>query len=470
MAMTFLMVFSLIVIGAVTVFFFKSQNDKYHEERLERKERAIKTEMMYFSKEVETQDGEDVVIREFDQELLRLSEVHNMEINIYNVKGEMLISARPGIIHSEYVDRNVPRSALDQLKTTDRIVIRETMDEHIFLSDYTILRNSENTPIAILNLPYEQNEEVNQSDLPEFLGSIGVTYIFLFLAAIGLTFVLSNSITKNLSVIGQKMQSVDLAQANEPLDWKSEDEIGTLISSYNQMLRKLEESRDLMAKTERESAWREMARQVAHEIKNPLTPIKLSVQHLQATSDFDSPEWQEKFKATMGIIIQQIDLLTRIASDFSAFAKMNEGQNEKVNVNEAIRDTALLFADTPMQLDYKIPEETCYVQMDPDSLRRVLNNLVKNAKQALVEIENAKVVITAICKDDGVLISVSDNGAGVPTDMVSKIFQPNFTTKSGGTGLGLAICQQIAQRAGGSISLQTSEFGGATFCVVLPTT
>ncbi len=456
LAMTALMVISLIVIGAVTIFYFHVQNDNYHQERLARKERAIKTEMNYFSREVEIQQGKDIVIKEFEEEVLRLSEVHSMGMHIYNTSGQMLVSARPGEIHSEYMARRVPPNALEQLKVNDRVVIPEQRDSHSYLSDYTILKNAKGNPIAILHLPYRQDINVNQNDLPEFLGSIGLTYLFLFIAAIGLTILLSNSITKNLTVLGEKLKTVDLNIHNEPIHWQNQDEISQLISAYNEMLLKLEESRTLLAKNEREGAWREMARQVAHEIKNPLTPIKLSVQHLQATSEFNNEAWQQKFTATMQVIIQQIDSLNKIASEFGDFAKMHEGVHETVDVSKVIRDIITLFADSDIEIKLEASQEALYTSIDSDAFRRVLNNLIKNANQALDGQEGALIEISTSKNNGKIGIALQNNGPGIPKELESKIFRPYFTTKSSGTGLGLAISQQIIEGAGGRISLKST--------------
>lgn len=461
------MLVSLLVIGAVTVFFFQSQNEIYHQERLARKERAIKTEMTYFSKEVEMQQGQNVVIKEFEQEVLRLSDVHNLEINIYNVEGQMLVSARPGEIHSEYVDRQVPQSAIDRLKIQNRVVLQESRNNNLYLSDYTVLKNSSGAPIAILNLPYKQDKTVSQKDLPEFLGSIGLTYFFLFIAAIGITILLSNSITKDFTLLDERLQSVDLNSHNETIPWSNDDEIGSLIRSYNDMLSKLSESRLLLAKTEREGAWREMARQVAHEIKNPLTPIKLSVQHLQATSKFDDGNWQNKFNTTMAMIIQQIESLDRIASEFSDFAKMHQGSQEKVDVKKAIRDVVTLFSNSAVEFDTGGVEDGLFVHIDPDAFRRVLGNIIKNATQALNETQNPRITLRSNLVNDSIVIDVEDNGPGVPMDLLDKIFQPNFTTKTSGAGLGLAICQQILESANGQISLMSVN--PSIFQLSLPT-
>ncbi|MEZ4720847.1 MAG: ATP-binding protein [Flavobacteriales bacterium] len=466
--MTALMVVSLIVIGAVTISYFKAENTKYHQERLARKERAIKTEMQYFSKEVSLQENMDVVIKEFEEEVLRLATVHNMEINVFNTRGDMLVSAKPDSLHSEYINRRVPPIALEQLSMTDRIVLPETKDEHDYLSDYTLLRNANGDRIAILNLPYERTETLDQNDLPNFLGSIGLTYLALFAAAIALTLILSNSITKNLSLLSERLRSTDFAKHNEPIEWYKNDEIGTLVQAYNSMLDKLEESRELLAKTEREGAWREMARQVAHEIKNPLTPVKLSIQHLQATSNFDSPEWREKFNKTMNVIIQQIESLNKIATEFSDFAKLHQSSMERVDVHTAIMDVVQLFADAPFTLKTNLCNHAPCVLMDPDALRRVLSNLIKNAKHAVENSIDPTVNIETSIDSNHVKITIEDNGSGIPQEIRDKVFQPNFTTKSSGTGLGLAICQQIVEQVDGSITFSESITKGTIFKIIIP--
>jgi two-component system, NtrC family, nitrogen regulation sensor histidine kinase NtrY len=468
--MTALMVVSLVVIGLVTIDFFQTENYKYHQERLVRKERAIKTEMQYFSKEVELQGNTDVVIQTFEEEVLRLATVHNLEINVFNTKGQMLVSASPDTIHTEYLDRRVPPIALEQLSLTDRIVLPETRSERNYLSDYTLLRNSKGDRIAILNLPYERAQSLDQNDLNDFLGSIGLTYAFMFLAAIGMTIFLSNSITKNLAVLSDRMESVDFAAANKPIEWKRDDEVGKLVATYNTMLEKLAESREMLARTEREGAWREMARQVAHEIKNPLTPIKLSVQHLQATSSFDEREWREKFQKTMAMIINQIESLNKIASDFSAFAQMPKAAQENVNLATALADVQILFSDFNVPIEIKLSEELVQVWIDPDAFRRVLGNLVQNAIYAVSGMANPLILIRVQSAENKVVLEIEDNGTGIPKELESKIFQPNFTTKSSGTGLGLAICQQIIEQANGKIWFDSEEGKGTKFTIELPKT
>lgn len=463
-----LVIASLLVIGIVTIWFFTNQNREYHQERLQRKERAIKTEMAYFSKEVELQEDLDVVVKEFEEELLRLASVHQLEINVFNTSGEMLVAARPDSIHSKYIYKRVPASALVELQTLDRIIIPEEEEERRYLSDYTNLYNGSGERIAILNIPYLQDPAISQGDLEAFLGSIGVVYLFIFLGGIAMTFFLSRSITKNVAALSERMQQVDLNIKNEPFDWRSDDEIGALVDAYNAMLQKLEESRLELSRSERESAWREMARQVAHEIKNPLTPMKLSVQHLQATAAYDDDQWREKFKRTMQTIIQQIDSLSNIATEFSDFAKMPKAEAEAVDLNKSVKDAAQLFEDVPFHLVVESKSPEVSVNIDPEQLGRVLNNLLKNAKHAVSDTPEPTVTITVRKQDSKAILTVHDNGVGIPEEDCDKVFLPNFTTKSSGTGLGLAICKQIIESAGGTIAFNSTVGKGTAFEISLP--
>lgn len=463
-----LVVLSIIVIGVVTIWFFQEQNSDYHAERLQRKERSIKTEMRYFSQEVEIQEDMDIVLREFEESLLRLASVHNLQINFFNTAGQLLLTAQPdSSTQAALAQQQIPTQSLKELESKDRVIIPTIIDGQEFLSDYTNLYNGNGDRIAILNIPYVQDPEINQQDLEEFLGSIGLVYIFIALGAMGLTFILSNSITKNISLLSERLGSLDFNKKNEPIQWRSEDEIGTLVATYNIMLEKLEESRSQLAKTERESAWREMARQVAHEIKNPLTPIKLSVQHLQATAAHDDPEWRAKLQDTMKMIIQQIDALSNIATEFSDFAKMPKAEVARVDVGAVLKDVALLFRDAPFELTTE-SEDNVYIMIDEDQLHRLLNNLVKNAKQALLDVEQPLVKVSAHAKDDLCVLQVEDNGAGIPDETKQKIFRPNFTTKSSGTGLGLSISNQIVEQGGGEIWFESKLGGPTKFYVSFP--
>ncbi len=467
-AMLTLVIISLVTIGGVTIWFFKEQNEEYHRERLERKEGAIRKEMEYYSSEMEMQDDMDVIFLEFEQQILRMSDVHDLEINIFNTRGALMISSEWEKEDSDYYRKEVPPEALKALGKTDRIVIPEVEDNRLYLSDYTLLKNRAGDVIAIMNLPYIRNRDLNRQDLEEFLGSLALVYVFIFLGAIGIIVLLSRSITSSLAILGGKMRTVAFTGKNEPLNWNTHDEIGMLVDSYNTMLGKLEESREALAQNERESAWREMAKQVAHEIKNPLTPMKLSIQHLQATSGNKDDAWKEKFDRTMAMMIEQIESLSRIASEFSDFAKMPKAQVGDVNVAEVFQSMDALYSEAHFKWHVDLPEPGTKVTMDKDRLTRVLTNLIKNAKQAMKNQPDASIALSYELSDKHITLSVKDNGPGMEAELQHKVFQPNFTTKTSGTGLGLAICKQILEEAGGSIWFKSTLGIGTEFFVRLP--
>ncbi|MCB0637292.1 MAG: GHKL domain-containing protein [Lewinella sp.] len=301
--------------------------------------------------------------------------------------------------------------------------------------------------------------------LENFLG----LYAFLLLVAGAFGIILANSITDPIVRISEKIGDTRL-QHNEPLSWPREDEIGRLVANYNAMISALEESADRLAASEREGAWRLMARQVAHEIKNPLTPMKLHLQQLLRLQKEDPEQarrWGERTASTM---IEQIDGLARIATAFSDFARLPEPQPTDFELTQLVRETVELHRENEsgVRISLHLPPEPVAVRADRDQLVRVLHNLLRNAIEAIPDDRLGQVDLTLTTPEDDFLLVVRDNGAGVPPEVREHIFQPNFTTKSSGTGLGLAMCRNIVERAGGRISLENGQGQGATFWVRWP--
>ena len=303
----------------------------------------------------------------------------------------------------------------------------------------------------------------------DFLSTLLNVYLFLFLLSGVLAFLFSEGITQPLVKLRESLNKIKLGQENEPLEWDNEDEIGVLIKDYNRIIKEINESVKLLAITEREVAWREMAKQVAHEIKNPLTPMKLSIQHLQFASKRDDRDIQPLIDRTSATLIEQIDNLSRIASEFSNFAKMPEAQNEKVNLNDVVRSAHDLFRNREdMKIELILPIDDIYVFADKNYLIRVLTNLMKNSLQAIPMEREGEITIKLYRKREVALIQVKDNGTGIPDEMKDKVFKPNFTSKNSGTGLGLAICQNIVEAFHGRIFFETRLDVGTSFYVELP--
>jgi len=252
--------------------------------------------------------------------------------------------------------------------------------------------------------------------------------------------------------------------------WNRNDEIGKLVNEYNRMIDELARSAELLARSERESAWREMARQVAHEIKNPLTPMKLSVQYLEQSWNRHSPDWDKRLAKFTQTMIEQIDTLSAIAGEFSDFAKMPVTKKENTNLVEVIQNAISLFRNYDnVHITFSKPSfSDFFVFADKEQLLRAFNNLLKNSIQAIGTRPDGKIEITVEHSGTNCKIEITDNGGGIPAELRNKIFSPNFTTKSGGMGLGLAIVRSIIVNSGGEISFRSVEGEGTTFVILLP--
>jgi nitrogen fixation/metabolism regulation signal transduction histidine kinase len=319
-----------------------------------------------------------------------------------------------------------------------------------------------------LNLPYVEDDDYYEAELHNFLIRLAQVYGFMLLVAFAVAYFLSSYITKSLKTISDRLSETTLSQKNKKivLDDNSK-EINLLINSYNRMVDELEQSAQKLAQSEREEAWREMAKQVAHEIKNPLTPMRLTVQSFQRKFDQNDENLKQKIKDYSETLIQQIDAMSSVASAFSNFASMPAQQNETLNVVEVV-DLALdIFNEE--YIVYEPENEEIISKMDRSQLIRIINNLVKNAIQAIPENQENKSIIVAIKKDKNqVLITVSDNGIGIEPNNREHIFEPKFTTKSSGMGLGLGIIKNIIENYKGNITFESIPNQNTIFTVSLP--
>jgi nitrogen fixation/metabolism regulation signal transduction histidine kinase len=294
-------------------------------------------------------------------------------------------------------------------------------------------------------------------------------YVLLILITIGMAVIISDQITRPLRLIQQKFSEIKLGKKNELIVYRGRDEIAGLVDEYNRMVKELVKSMEMLARSERETAWREMAKQVAHEIKNPLTPMKLSVQHLQRSWKDNRENFDESLEKVTRTLIEQIDNLSFIASEFSNFAKMPKAFSEEINLIDSIRSTLTLFANTD-NIDLVFDHESQFIPVfaDREQLSRVFINLIKNAIQSIPENRKGKIVISAVLTGNAVRIGVADNGKGIPEDLQGKLFTPSFTTKSSGMGLGLSIVKNIIESFSGNITFNTKVNHGTTFLIELP--
>ena len=455
---------SFFATGIVAYTNFKSRNEVYHSSRLERKEKAIQASMDYFLEQQGEVNSDSIPIM-FSDKICELADVHNLDLNLYDLSGKLLISSNPNIFTEKGIPQKVSTSILQKLTDGDvRIVLEKGKDNDEFYLAYWHFSDLEGRPLAVTNIPYFDIQNENRQEIENFLIDLILIYVGLFIAASILALLLSNYITQSLQRIGDKMKGVDLGKTNTPLEWETNDEIGSLVTEYNRMLKEAEKSAIATARSERESAWREMAKQVAHEIKNPLTPMKLRIQYLQRAMDDKDPDWEDKFKNTAVSLNNQIDTLTNIANEFSNFAQMPKAKEQNIELSAVIEDAIQIFSlESDVEMTFTTQTEHTNITADKDQILRVFNNLLKNAIQAIPVDRKGEISIYLKEYNGMVKVEIQDNGSGVPEEIQENIFIPNFTTKSKGMGLGLAMVKNIIENHGGEIWFKTKKDEGTTF-------
>lgn len=401
-----------------------------------------------------------------DQLLIKFSDVFYTDINLYDPQGNLLATSREEIFHLGLQGKKMDPSAFIKLSREQRAqyIHREKIGKLSYLSAYVPFENIDGKLLAYLNLPYFTKQKELQSALSALAVTIMNIYVILILITIVITILISDQITKPLELLQRKFRELKLGSKYERIYYRRKDEIGNLVAEYNRMVDELEKSVLLLARSERESAWREMAKQIAHEIKNPLTPMRLSVQQLKKSWEDGREDFDEHLKSVTKILIEQIDNLSTIASEFSNFAKMPVAKIEDVDLIQVIRKAMDLFErSSNYTLSFHTRVESATIRADGEQLSRVFINMIKNAMQSIPEGRKGEINLEADETKDKIRIRISDNGKGIPDEIKPKLFMPNFTTKSGGMGLGLAIVRNILDYIGADISFETELGKGTTF-------
>ncbi|MFN0032805.1 MAG: ATP-binding protein [Flavobacteriales bacterium] len=462
LSMLVMIIVCFVATGLLSFYDHQLHSSEFNESRLQRKEEAVQKSMLYLLNQSGVQMQSDSLSKLFSDEICELSDVHDLFIALYDLRGRYLMSSDFTEKDSLGIKDQINYTALKQLSTgTIRTVIDSTFTHDSKSLVYWYLRDAQDKPLLITNVVYEDLMPTHVSD---FIAELGLIYFVLFLIAAVVAYFLARYITRSLAIVGRKMQEVELGRKNAELQWKSEDEIGVLVKQYNRMISELERSAEQLAQTERESAWREMAQQVAHEIKNPLTPMKLRVQHLQRSWQDNKDGFESKLDLFEKSMTEQIDALSRIASEFSSFAKMPKPQLEKINLQALTRSVVELNQGSAVEItmrSYNVESDA--VMADKDQTIRILNNLLNNAAQAIPQGRKGKIDVALRGTKRGLLIRINDNGIGISEDQRHKIFVPNFTTKSTGTGLGLAMVKSIMQHCGGNVWFWSREGHGSSF-------
>ncbi|KAB7529663.1 GHKL domain-containing protein [Flagellimonas olearia] len=466
--MILLVVIASVLIAGVTIYQYSEQGRDYHENRVERKEEQVLQSIAYTIRETTYPVNTENLGLIFRDEIYKIADVQNVNFNIYDLEGSLIKSSRPSF-EADSISNCLDAQILNHLRDSDdkRYVQEQRAAGDNYQATYTYINDTRFKPIGIVNLQYFEDNTFNNKELTEFLLRLGGVYLIMLFSAIFLAYFISKYITRSLQTISDKINRTNLTRRNEKIYIESPgQEIGKLVDSYNRMIDELEESAVKLAKSEREQAWREMAKQVAHEIKNPLTPLRLTVQNFERKFDPQDPEIQNKVKEFSKTLVQQIDTMSNIATAFSSFANMPAQQNETLNVVKIVKLALEIFTED--YIHFIADEEEIIAKLDRTQLIRVITNLVKNAIQAVPDVSSPRILVTVSSEGEQVKISVADNGVGISDGYRQKVFEPKFTTKSSGTGLGLGMVKNIVENYGGTINFTSQVGKGTVFTVRFP--
>jgi signal transduction histidine kinase len=410
---------------------------------------------------------------ELASQLSQVAQYADLDINLYNTDGRLMATSHPSIYENNLVSEYINSRALAVIREQkfNSLILDESIGSLSYKATYASIRSfMDGSLIAILSIPFfESRNELNMQVIQVFTNVINI-FTIVFIIFLFISYFASKWLTFPLNLITQKIRRTSLSDYNEPLSWNSDDEIGMLVNEYNRMLLNLEESKKALARSEKETAWREMAKQVAHEIKNPLTPMKLTLQHLRRMIQNENKDMFDLVDKRIHTLLHHIDTLSDIAESFSAFAQMPLPETEKFEVSSLLKKTAnLYYSSEKGSIQADLQNGNYFVEGDEQWIGRAFSNLIINGFQAVPPERDAEISVKLQqTGNQKICIEISDNGTGIQEDIRDKIFVPNFSTKYAGSGIGLAIAKRAIEHAGGKIWFETESGKGTSFFIELP--
>ena len=455
-----ILIISLIIVGLFTSSYQEELNRQYLQKT------SLVTDNL--SPIIEKKNSGILEKDELLETINNLSGNANTDINLFSSDGVLVSTSQPNIFDKKVLTNYINPNAIVELVEgqNNLVLLEEKIGNLTFKSVYSAIRSKDGQEVqAIVAVPFFESETELDLLIADVLSNIINIFVLVFIVFLFISYFVSKNLTFPFKLLTQKLKVTGL-ENNEPMYWPTNDEIGLLVNEYNNMLFKLEASKKDLAYSEKESAWREMAKQVAHEIKNPLTPMKLTLQHLlrlQSEGKLDDPG---KLKQPLETLIHQVDTLSDIATSFSSFAKMPKPKKELMDFKNVVLGTLELFKNRENE---KIiygdltDEDTLPVMGDKQLFGRIIANLIINGFQATEPHKKSIILVFLRVVDLQVLLEIKDNGKGIPKELRDKIFAPNFSTKSEGSGLGLAIAKRGVETEGGKIWFETEEGKGTSF-------
>jgi len=457
----------MVAIITVTIVYFNQANKVNHKQRLQQKERAIMQDIHNVFIDNSLSINQKNLVRVLKRKIYELKTVHKTDFSIYSMEGELLLTNIPKKDRRPDFKTQVPTGTLKALENSKSISYIDDDKDDIYIPTFSYIYSKIGAPVGILHIPYAYTHKEVDDDIRSFLLYLSPWFIILIIFSIVIAYVLSQYISKSLKSLGEDMAENYTAHSFAPITYKYNDEIGNLVNTYNKVQQELAKSIELLSEQKKEEAWQEMAKQVAHEIKNPLTPMRLKIQSFMMSYNPTEDQDREKLKELGNTIITQIDTIKEIADNFSSFAKMPEQRREVVDIVEEVKNIVDIFGNKSITTESH--QEGIELLLNKPSFHRIITNLLKNAKQAKKkEDQEVEIWINIYQTPKEVEISIRDDGKGISKDHLEKIFEPKFTTKSSGSGLGLAMVKRIIEIYDGQIQIISDENMGTKVTIILP--
>ena len=465
-SMIVLTIFSLLLILFASYLQYNSQSEDYNLRRLFRKETQVKTHLNYLMLRDTAFHQISQKKEDYQQEFVSIAAIHKVEYALFTLKGEALFFS-----YAE-MEKDGEKYALSKQVIDDlfkdqslRLLQQNQAEKGKFQSSYSVLTDTTGKPYAILYFPYFEDVSFSTTELNTFLTRVYQISLLMTIITFSFAFLLSGFITRPIETLRNKIDKIGLLKGNERVNLdNASKEIDSLVTSFNSMLDALEDSAEKLAKSEREQAWQEMAKQVAHEIKNPLTPMRLTIQSFQQRFDPAGENSLDKLNDFSKTLIEQIDTMSRVASAFSDFATLPQPKILAEDITEITRLATEIFDNATIQLN--LPDQAIIWPIDRTQWIRVMTNLIQNAIQAVPQGQTPLIELSMVATKRTLNVQIKDNGAGISSEDIPHVFEPKFTTKTGGMGLGLAIVKNIISSFNGTIDFRSSQ-QGTTFNIKL---
>lgn len=441
--------------------FAGDQEEAYNARRLLRKEASVERSLNYTLDRLPDSLRTEDIPNAFSDRICELADIHGMDIALYRPNGRILTQST--LTDDSGASIQLPVGVLAELDTSDERI--QGGSEGGVVNVYWNVKDGEGDALGIVGVRYEKRA-LEAGDFKAFWSQLAPLYIVLFLGGAILAAILSNGLVRHLRLIRDRMRQLEPGVHQTPIEYDRSDAIGELVDQYNALLKQLQSAVEELAKREREGAWRMMAMQVAHEIKNPLTPIKLGAQQLERAWDDKKDDFDERLRRYTRVVVEQIDILAEISQDFSMLAAVGLDKPEEVNWAQATKEVAALYQQSNPQIEWRtsIPDAPVVIEGSKAHLTRAMNNLIVNAIDAVANEPHPLIAIGLVVSPEGkAFLTVEDNGIGIPEDRQKEIFQPHFTSKEKGTGLGLFITDSIIRQLNGQISLRSFPGQGSVF-------